>query len=53
MDAQLEVTLIEDELVILLADAKTGVEQGGAESAHGGSDGEEELHGRRFFVSGG
>jgi hypothetical protein len=52
MDAQLEIALIEDELVILLADAKTGVEQGGAECAHGGSGGEEELHGRRFLVAG-
>jgi hypothetical protein len=52
MDAQLEVALIEDELVILLADAKAGVEQGGAEGAHGGSDGEEELHGRGFLVQG-
>jgi hypothetical protein len=52
MDAQFEVALIEDEFVILLADAKTGVEQGGAEGAHGGSDGEEELHGRGFLVQG-
>jgi hypothetical protein len=53
MDAQLKVALIEDELVIFLADAKTGVEQSGAESAHGGSGGEEELHGGRFLVAGG
>jgi hypothetical protein len=52
MDAQLEVALIEDELVILLADAKAGVEQGGAESANGGSGGEEELHGGRILVAG-
>ena len=50
MDAQLEVALIKDEFVILLTDAKAGVEQGGAEGAHGGSDGEEELHGRGFLV---
>jgi len=52
MDAQLEVALIKDEFVILLADAKTGVEQSGAEGAHGESDGEEELHGRGFLVQG-